>query len=487
MELHRFKLTYYINNTIDKDTILKSLHDKHHIQSTEYPEYNMVILYNKYDKKNKTPLEMECRSVILDKTTNSIICYSCPTPLYNIDASNYMMLYQYCPSETYVCYEGSLLSLFNYEGVWYIGTRKCIYNTSGENASPHYKMFMDVLKKDGYSDLNSFTQYLDVNQSYHFILIHYLNENIVNYTKEFEEQYMKLCFIYTRNITTQIETRSEDIDTTIISDNIFLPKKINTVVNYNDYYNDSILKLDINNAPTDEGILIKINETILKIQSPSYLFHKAIGIDKNMYRGLITLYQNNLLKLYFDTHTNGNKFRKIVNPINTKESYDIIGTIDALFKVCASELYYLFNIIWDSNGNHLNNALYSILPKEYKNILYSIRGYFIKNKKKLIWPHQDEDILSFKHIYNILKYTDIKVFESFIRCRKLMLNWVNVSHSNELLLFSSTLHKIQNIYYKLSSILTIILFPNIMPTDIPIEIVHEPITQYVTPQIEDVD
>lgn len=68
-----------------------------------------------------------------------------------------------------------------------------------------------------------------------------------------------------------------------------------------------------------------------------------------------------------------------------------------------------------------------------------------------------------------------------------MLNWVNISHSNELQLFSSTLHKIQNIYYKLSSILTMILFPNIMPTDIPIEEVHEPITQYVTPQIEDVD
>ena len=51
---------------------------------------------------------------------------------------------------------------------------------------------------------------------------------------------------------------------------------------------------------SDEGIIIKtISEnktnTYLKIQTYPYQFHKAIGLEKNIFKGFINLYQNDKL------------------------------------------------------------------------------------------------------------------------------------------------------------------------------------------------
>jgi hypothetical protein len=64
-----------------------------------------------------------------------------------------------------------------------------------------------------------------------------------------------------------------------------------------------------------------------------------------MFRGFLSLYQNNSLKNFFNGDTI--KFKKIVNPLNPSESFDTIGIIDALFKVITSELYHLFYTLWN--------------------------------------------------------------------------------------------------------------------------------------------
>jgi hypothetical protein len=466
MDTQQFILSNYINPTDDLDTLLKKLYTDHHIMAKDYPEQNMVILYNKYNTKHKSKLETECRSVVLDRSTHQIICTTCPTPLYNIDAINYLWKNASGQKDTYICYEGSLLSLFNYNNRWFLATRKCIYNIESEQLG-HYTMFMDVLKKDGYFDLDSFTKLLDNNTSYHFVLIHHANENVVNYTKEFGENYMKLCFIFARNKQTHVEIKSEDIDTINLSDNIFLPKKLEDFVSY-DKLNTESLK-NMSDAPNNEGVIIRMNGMVLKIQNASYQFHKAIGSEKNMYRGFLYLYQNNTLRTFFENNTM-DKFKKIVNPLNTTESYDMIGTIDCLFKVLTSELFNLFTKLYDTNGEQLNTTLYAKLPEEYKNILFKIRGVVFHNKKKnSCWPPKEPKVenLQFKDIYYLLKSIDVNTLESFIRCRKLMLNWSKLDKSPEAQLYSSVLYLCEKIYYKLASIYTIKLFPEIMPNDTP--------------------
>ena len=75
----------------------------------------------------------------------------------------------------------------------------------------------------------------------------------------------------------------------------------------------------------------------------NYQFAKSIGSQNNIFMGLIHLFQNNKLNEYIMKFPN---LRKIVNPLNIYESFDTVGIIDALFKVCTSELFELFKILY---------------------------------------------------------------------------------------------------------------------------------------------
>ncbi len=469
MNSPQYILSHYINglhNNEDINDINKHLFQNFNIMTKSFPNLDMTIYYNKYDNKHKTPMEMASRSVILSNSNHKVICYTCPTPIYNMDAVQYLWRNQEKKRETFVCYEGSLISVFNHNNKWYTASRRNIYFNNQEddtnNIAGQYKMFMEILNQDGYKTIDEFTDKLDKKYSYHFVLIHHKNDNIVNYKNQFGEEYKKLCFIFARNNDTQAEVKPEDTNATFISDNIFYPKKIDE--KDTQQFISNLSNVNIINQPEHEGIIIKINNNILKLQSAAYQFHKAIGSEKNMYRGFLSLYQNNSLKNFFTNDTM--KFKKIVNPLNPSESFDTIGIIDALFKVITSELYYLFYTLWNDNGNHLNKDLYNKLPKEYKDILFHLRGIYFNNKSKHVG---DENVLKMKDVYNFIKSVDTHIFEKFIRCRKLMLNWIrmNKTDDNNVVLFNKTLHQCEKVFYKLSAIYTTKLFPEIMPDDLP--------------------
>jgi hypothetical protein len=73
-----------------------------------------------------------------------------------------------------------------------------------------------------------------------------------------------------------------------------------------------------------------------------------------------------------------------------------------------------------------------------------------------------------KDVYNYIKSIDPSLFEKFLRCRKLMLNWTRLESNDEnVKKFTDSLHKCEKVYYKLAAIYTTKLFPEIMPDDIP--------------------
>ena len=104
------------------------------------------------------------------------------------------------------------------------------------------------------------------------------------------------------------------------------------------------------------------------------------------------------------------------------------------------------------------------MPKEYKDILFHLRGIYFANKIK---HYGDESVLKLKDVYNYIKSIDTHTFEKFIRCRKLMLNWVRHEKSDDVNTFNTTLHHSEKVFYKLSAIYTTKLFPEIMPDDLP--------------------
>jgi hypothetical protein len=453
----KFLLHSYIKD-FDNEHI-KAMQNKlfsYGVLSKDYPKENLILLYNKYSNENKAPLELECRSVVINRDNFSIENYSCITPIYNSNAMNYLMMNQDKEKEIFNCYEGSLLSLFHFNNNWYFSSRRNLLKVSEKTENPHFKMFCDVIYQDDFT-IDSFISKLDKNLTYHFVLIHHENKNIINYEKKFGENYKKLCFIFAREKGTNKEINSEDINCLFLTDNIFLPKKIESIENFDETNNN-----DLTSEPQDEGIIIKINNKVLKLQNIQYQFYKAIGIEKNLYKGFIHLYQNNKLGKYFKNNENTLKYSKIVNPLKTDESFDTMGTIDAVFKVITSELFELFKLLWDiDTGDHKNKEVYELLPSEYKTMMYNIRKLYFINKKKNI-------NITHRNVYYYLKSLDVNVFEKFMKSRKLMLNLVRKESKNKTIQdFGKTTNIEKKMLNKLCAIYTTKMFPEIMPDDLP--------------------
>ncbi len=475
----QFLITDYIKNLEDTDSLRNNLYKKG-IMTKYFEDDNLLLVYTKFEDSpySKTKLKNECRSLIIDVEKKQIVSYTCNTPICNLEAMNYLLEHNDNTMEIYKCYEGTLMSLFFNNGKWYLSTRRCLDSkTSVWNESSHYDLFMDVLKEEGYDTLEDFTKLLNDNYCFNFILIHHKNQNIVNYTKEFGEEYKKLCLAFVRNKEDLSEVEHNDLSNFIPSDmkHIFISKKVESLEEYNSkintYNNDDILNC------SDEGVIIKLREnnvsTYLKLQTYPYQFNKAIGLEKNIFKGFINLYQNDKLSGYLENNTNLNAYKKIVNPINIQESYDTIGVVDSVFKVCTSELYELFKLLWNlKTGKPLQkNGLYDILPQEYKSMLYGIRGLYFKNKST-IYNSEDKNIkkiyLQIKDIYQHIKTIDTDTLEQYLRVRKLMANWVKSEPNNEnLKKFNKINEKCDKVHFKLTAIFTNKLFPNIMPDDLP--------------------
>jgi hypothetical protein len=454
MEMSKFLISDYFtkNANLDIEQIRKKLFEIN-ILSKDYVDDDLLLIYNKFENKNKTPLESECRSIILDRKTFDIVCYTCNTPILNFEAINYMMKKSKFPKEIYKCYEGSLLSAFNYNNKWYLSSRRCLDSKESViNEKSHFDMFEEIIKNDEFEDYNDFTKKLNKDYCYYFVLIHHQNEHNVDYETEFGDNYKKLCLAFVRN-KNQKELNLSELELDFVSDNIFLPIKLDNLVTFDEENKNT----NILDKPKNEGVIVKINNKYLKLQNINFQFYKAIGPKKNIYSGFINLYQNNKLLECFKTNVNFQNYKKIVNPLNTNESYDTVGIVDAVFKVLTSELFELYKLFWDNDGGHKNKELYEILPKEYKNILFHVRGIYMK-----------KDFIRLGDIYNYLKTISSNDIENLIRIRKLMINWTKLNTKNENLnKFSGVSSKCDRVHYKLIAIYTNKLFPEIMPDDIP--------------------
>jgi hypothetical protein len=453
---------YKLNNdgAIDIENFRKELFTKSIMAKCD-EKSKLILLYHKYDLPIKSELEKECRSVIIDAETLQVVSYTCNNPIYNKEAQQFIINTTPIDMNIFKCYEGSLLSLFNHNDTWYLSTRRCLDSRDSLwNSKSHYDMFIDVLKKENLT-FDEFTNKLNPNYGYYFVLIHHENKQIINYSNIFDIEYSKLCLIFVRDK----ETQSEIDETLCDYKHIFAPERITM-----EEFTEENKKLDINIK--NEGIIIKLNsgkECILKLQTISYQFSKAMGPDSNIYKGYIYLYQISALKDYIKNYSNHKNYGKIVNPKNSAESYDTIGVIDSMFKVLTSELFELFKLLWDiKKGTKQNEELYKTLPKEYKDILFKLRGIYFKIKSDNI-SSETKTMFSINYIYLYLKSLDVEHICALLRQRKLMFNWMLLESTNEYLkLFKTISNHCDKMKCKLTAIYINVLFPDILSTEVPL-------------------
>jgi hypothetical protein len=467
---------FLINNillNIDKVNIRKELFKKS-ILTKEYIDDGLILLYYKFDSPIINELQRECRSLILNLNTLKIVSYSCETSLLNKDGLDYLIINHDKKKIINDCYEGTYLSLFNFNDKWYLSSRRCLDSKESKiNSKSHFEMFEEVLKKSNYKDFDEFTNELSKDNSYYFILIHHENKHIIDYTYKFDYNYTKLCLSSVKD-SEMIELLNENYKSDIIDNNIILSNEYSDLTNFDNENNN----IDYS-SPKNEGIIIKIwnNElnkyNLIKLQYINYQFalnslnkFNFNTLDTNIYKGFLYLYQNEKL-LDFISKKN---FNKIQNPFNENESYDLIGLIDSTFKVCTSELFELFKKLWSlKDGKQQNNELYNLLPKEYKYILYGIKGIYYKKKSTFDITNINNSHLKINDIWNYLKIIPIDILYSFIRMRKLMFNYTNkISDTKHILNDFNTISKHCNkLHIKLTSIYTNKLFPLININDFP--------------------
>ena len=471
----KFIIDSYINDCNGNCDQLCSDLFKQGILSKQYDDDNLLLVYNKFEDINMSELKRECRSLVLDKSTLKIKAYSCETPLLNLDKEKTLDPLTIINE----CYEGTLLSLFYHNDKWYVSTRRClnsdvsVFNIDPSNVSKsHYQMFEEVLAKSGFINFDTFSRNLDITKSYYFVLIHYENKHIIDYTSELGPEYTYLSLVSIRDVN-MVELNLNESELPFINKYIFLPKKLDSIddfiiMNHENKYDKT---------PQTEGIVVKVfsHETnkykLYKLQTDSYKFALAIGNDQNMYKGLIHLYQNNKLIDYFDQNPNSS-FIQIANPLNIHELYFSVGVIDSTFKVCTSELFELFKILCSlKTGKSQNKELYDILPKEYKDIMYGIRGiYFMK--KALFFDNTIEGPknthLTINDIYNYLKKLPVESLIDFLRARKLMFNWVsNDKTFKSIVEFGNVSGLCNRSQLKQCAIFTNKLHPNVTFNDFP--------------------
>jgi hypothetical protein len=424
-------------------------------------EHDLTLVYTDYNSsKTGTPLQNECRSLVLNEN-KKIIAYSGETPLMNKEGMNYLLQHTTDKQLITESYEGTILSMFHHNDKWFVSTRRCLdCHDSKINGQSHYDMFNETLEEN----FEEFTNKLDKTKSYYFVLLHHNNKLVIDYTSTHGENYKKLYLT---------EVRDENMNELPLEENfiehvnVLLPKKYDSLDEFTEY--NKTVKFE---KPVKEGVIVKVwseelnKYRMVKLQYNVYQFYQSSSFGQsttniNQIQGLIHLYQIDKLQEFF-TQNPESSHKKISNPTNSDEEFDIVGIIDAVFKTLSIELFELFKIVCDiKTGKQVQDKteFYNGLSKEYKDIIYAIRGVYFK-KKALKFTEEDKtnSLLKYNDIYTLIKDSSTESIIAFLRQRKLMMSkllpeFVTINSNCEKI---NTKYKMHN---KLTAILTNTLFP----------------------------
>ena len=455
-------------NNLDEPTLvnlktkLSETTDK--ITIKEFSGSNLILVSNKFSKNTPllSNLEKECRSIILDKNTLKVVCYTYDDIYYNQDAKNYVLENDSLTQIIMECFEGTLLSVFNYNDIWHVSTRKCIdaRNSKWKNDKSFYDLFLDCIDSE-----DTFFSNLKKENNYYFVLVHHLNKHLIDYSETFGNNYNKLIHVMTRESDTSKEISLDNIeqwgDKTIHFEQPTIYKDYSILNEYN--------KLDKLELPIkSEGVLVKIynpengKSDILKLQTNAYQFMSMLmPNNNNIFKSFVELYQNDLLKNHLEYFTDNCKFTE------DGFEYDTIGVIDAEFKVLTSELFELFKHQYNfKNCTHKNKDYYSVLPSEYKTVLYKIRGIYFKKKEKYIkykkQLEEDGKDLKLTHtlglriadIYKLLKGYDTRELLRLFQARKqILLECQESPDSENSILFNQFSNRCDKVSVRMSYVL----------------------------------
>ena len=225
---------YNRTNENYSSVLLTILKEKHLFPSIKIKKFkddkNLCLLHNSY-KTNDVPEEFkqlydECRSIVLDfsRSVGNNVVINCANSIpIRMTIDNYANNIKE-NDNCYIAMDGTLITTYYHNGKWFFGSSCCSDINSSKFSHPTkthgymldevlyeiYKNNVDITNPNISTTLrNLFTSNLSPLYSYEFILIHYENKHINDYTNELGINYKYLYHINTKN---RLSLQEETID-----------------------------------------------------------------------------------------------------------------------------------------------------------------------------------------------------------------------------------------------------------------------------------
>ncbi len=326
--------------------------------------YNDLPTINEGRDKRVVELEKSCRSIIIDKSNLRPIGSQFNRIMYNSDAIDFVNASKVDWSNVVIqkCYEGTMLLVFNHNGKWYVSTRRCI--NSEESTWVRNKSYREMFDEamDGKLDFSS----LDPSLVYHFVLIHYKNKNIVNYS-DLGEEYKEIFHI----LTTEKYTMNE-VDFKVNGVQKVEEEKFSSIDSLLDTLSGISQQNEYQHKITTEGYVLRIYDgekyksrfCVAKLQTDIYqTLMKMKPNNNNIYQSYLELYQKNKLTEFL--------------PYFSKFNTELTKRIHTAMRNVAKEILDLYHCTRQKK----NPKIYNDLTEQYKKVLYGLHGLYIQHRK----------------------------------------------------------------------------------------------------------
>ena len=277
---------------------------------------DIVLLHNSYIRNNIDnfkELYEQCRSIVLDfsleRNYNVVVTYANSIP-ERINYNTYINSYYSPEDKVYEAYDGTIITVYHHKDEWYFGTSSCPDANSSKFSHPtktHGNMLDEILFKyfkqhitpEEDSDSVSvklrslFTQHLDQNMAYEFIIVHHENKHIIDYSGFLGENYMEMFHVNTKHRNSLIES---DIMSSII------PSLMEIGVKYPLPFNNiQESYAHINSSPYSYGLIVKKNIAdkvkLYKISTDAINYREETDpCHPNVWMNILSVYMKNKME-----------------------------------------------------------------------------------------------------------------------------------------------------------------------------------------------
>jgi hypothetical protein len=432
---------------IDNYTDLKSfLSSCKNIKVLE--NHNFLVLSRDIDVNNISKIDYNSYFTIISKEPFRLINTMYDYVYFNTDCINLL-----CKSKllnyTFDMYEsldGDTYTIFYYKEKWFFVSLKNL------DSDANYNILSQAV------DIELLLSNLNPNQIYTFKLLNSKSDTLVDYTKRYGSDHMKLF-----HISSKLDRIYLDISNKPLKEFNVEYRKIITDFNILDIDDKTLTNPKIKGLEIDIYINSEYYHFILDCKN--YIYAKKLKPDKNKYRSFLKLYQKNLLENHIIKY---NMNESIQNSRIPYESYKTEDVLEISFKILAYELFELFKLVWNiRDTSHRDTQLYNFLPTEYKVLLYRVKGIYFQNRQdnKI---SEDNEYLDENNIFDYLKNVEIELLlKLFLSRRKIkyILEKKNTLPSiyNS---FKQITSKEKKLDLKMMAILTNYLYPEIRKVEV---------------------